>query len=70
MKTHYWHFPESSMTDSASIHIINHHTACGFVRSDVSRNGDKVDCKLCLKSDHMKHYHQINATGTDSQGCI
>ena len=44
-------------------------TACGYVRDNVSSNGDEVDCKLCLNSIHMVHYHAINGTITDSQGC-
>jgi len=46
-----------------------HQTACGYVRDSVTTNGDNVDCKLCLKSIHMIHYHAINKTFTDSQGC-
>ena len=40
----------------------SHQTACGYVRKEVTTNGDGVDCKLCLKSEDMKHYHQINST--------
>lgn len=47
-----------------------HQTACGYVRENVSRNGDDVDYKLCLKSEDMEHYHKINGTLSDSQGCI
>ena len=46
-----------------------HQTACGYVRDSVTRDGDGVDCKLCLNSIHMVHYHDINSTLTDSQGC-
>ena len=46
-----------------------HQTACGYVRDNVTTDGDKVDCKLCLRSEEMKHYHQINGSFTDSQGC-
>ena len=46
-----------------------HQTACGYVRGKVTRNSDRVDCKLCLKSEHMEHYHRINGTLTDSSGC-
>ncbi len=38
----------------------SHRAACGYVRDKVSIDGDAVDCKLCLRSEHMKHYHQIN----------
>lgn len=48
----------------------NHQTACGYVRDNVTRNEDEVDCKLCLRSEDMKHYHQINKTFSDSQGCF
>ncbi len=48
----------------------DHQTACGFVRNSVTRNGDNVDCKLCIKSEHMRHYHQINQPFSDSQGAI
>lgn len=47
----------------------SHQTACGFVRNNVTTNMDKVDCFYCLRSEEMKHYHQINGTLTDSQGC-
>lgn len=46
-----------------------HQTACGYVRDNVTTNGDHVDCKLCLRSEDMKHYHQTNGTFSDSQGC-
>ena len=47
----------------------SHQTACGYVREQVSENGDKVNCKLCLNSIHMVHYHAVNKTLSDSQGC-
>lgn len=47
----------------------SHQTACGYVRDNVTEDGDKVDCKHCLNSIHMVHYHAINKTLTDSQGC-
>ncbi|MFV8385060.1 hypothetical protein ACNO5E_13305 [Vibrio parahaemolyticus] len=46
-----------------------HQTACGYVRENVTRNMDKVDCKHCLRSKEMQHYDQLNGTLTDSQGC-
>lgn len=51
-------------------HEYTHQAACGYVRDDVTINGDSVDCFYCLKSEEMKHYHQINGCLTDSQGCI
>jgi len=50
-------------------HEYTHQTACGYVRDKITRDGDKVDCKFCLNSIHMVHYHAINKTMTDSQGC-
>ncbi|OEE38252.1 hypothetical protein A1QO_02425 [Vibrio genomosp. F10 str. ZF-129] len=47
----------------------DHQTACGYVRDSVTRNMDHVDCKHCLRSKEMQHYHQLNRTLTDSQGC-
>ncbi len=44
-------------------------TACGYVRDSVTRNMDDVDCKHCLRSKEMQHYHQLNRSLTDSQGC-
>lgn len=70
MKTHYRHVPASAAIFGEGVVDLDHHTACGYIRENVTKNGDNVDCKICLKSEHMKHYHQINATGTDSQGCI
>ena len=46
-----------------------HQTACGYVRENITRDGDGVECKLCLNSIHMVNYHAINKTLTDSQGC-
>lgn len=46
-----------------------HQAACGYVRKDVTQDGDNVDCKWCLNSIHMINYHAINKTMTDSQGC-
>ncbi|EJO2025774.1 hypothetical protein NRC85_003954 [Vibrio parahaemolyticus] len=46
-----------------------HQTACGYVRDNVTRNMDHVDCFYCLRSKEMQHYHQINKSLTDSQGC-
>jgi hypothetical protein len=40
-----------------------HQAACGYVRNEVTPNGDHVDCELCLRSIHMVHYHAINRTG-------
>ena len=45
-----------------SEHEYTHQTACNYVRDNVTTNIDAVDCKLCLKSESMKHYHQINST--------
>lgn len=47
----------------------DHQTACGYVRDKVIRNEDYVDCKLCLRSKEMDHYHLLNSTLSDSQGC-
>lgn len=46
-----------------------HQTACGYVRDNVTESMDAVDCKLCLRSERMRHYHQINSTFSDSSGC-
>lgn len=46
-----------------------HQTACGYVRDNVTRNMDHVDCSLCLRSKEMKQYNQLNKSLTDSQGC-
>jgi len=48
----------------------DHSSACGYVRKNVSSNGDNVDCRLCLDSIHMVNYHAINKTFSDSQGCF
>ncbi|MBT2909681.1 hypothetical protein PL84_03675 [Vibrio anguillarum] len=47
-----------------------HQTACGYVRDNVTRDMDSVDCFYCLRSEEMRHYHQINKGFTDSQGCF
>ncbi len=46
-----------------------HQTACGYVRDNVTTNMDEVDCFYCLRSKEMEHYHKINKSFTDSQGC-
>jgi len=46
-----------------------HQTACGYVRNQVTTDGDNVDCFFCLRSKEMEHYHQLNNTLTDSSGC-
>ena len=46
-----------------------HQTACGYVRDNVTEDMDAVDCFYCLRSKDMEHYHQVNSTFTDSQGC-
>ena len=48
----------------------DHQTGCGYVRENVTYDGDFVTCKLCLKSDAMEHYRQINQAFSDSSGCI
>jgi hypothetical protein len=40
-----------------------HQAACGYVRDNVTTNGDDVDCELCIRSIHMVQYHAINKTG-------
>lgn len=50
-------------------HEFKHQSACGYVRENITTNMDNVDCKHCLNSIHMVHYHAINKTLTDSQGC-
>jgi hypothetical protein len=47
-----------------------HSTACGYIREFVTKSDDAVTCFYCLRSESMKHYHQINNTLTDSQGCF
>ena len=42
-----------------------HQTACGYVRNNVTQDGDRVDCKLCINSVHMNNYYAINKTMTD-----
>ena len=67
-KTHYRVTDVDYREQGQTEYQYTHQTACGYVRDGVTRNGDLVDCKLCLRSEGMKHYHQINGTFTDSQG--
>lgn len=69
MKTHYKVTGVDCRDGGQTEFEYSHQTACGYVRDNVTTNGDYVDCELCLKSEAMKHYHQINNTFTDSQGC-
>jgi len=52
-----------------TLYEFRHQSACGYVRKNVTRSQDAVDCFYCLRSEEMKHYHLINKTLTDSQGC-
>ena len=56
-------------TQGQTEHEHSHQAACGYIRDNVTTNMDAVDCYYCLRSDEMKHYHQLNDTFTDSQGC-
>lgn len=69
MKTHLKIVGVDCRNMGQSEYDFTHQTACGYVRDNVTTNEDDVDCKLCLRSEEMKHYHQINSALTDSQGC-
>lgn len=69
MKTHFKVDGVDCRGLGQSEYELNHQTACGYVREQVSKSGDEVDCKLCLNSIHMVHYHAVNKTLSDSQGC-
>lgn len=70
MKTHFRIIGVDCRDGGQTEFEYTHQTACGYVRDKVSFDGDCVDCKFCLRSDGMKHYHAINKTLTDSQGAI
>ena len=69
MKTHFKVTGVDARDKGQTEFEYTHQTACGYVRDNVTMDGDKVDCKLCLRSEEMKHYHQINGSFTDSHGC-
>lgn len=69
MKTHLRISGVDCRNMGQSDHEYTHQTACGYVRDSVTTNDDEVDCKLCLRSEEMKHYHRINSSLTDPQGC-
>ena len=69
-KTHYKITRGDCRQQGDTEYELSHQAACGYMRDNVTRNGDEVDCKLCLNSIHMVHYHTINKTLTDSQGAI
>ena len=69
MKTHFKIIGVEFRSAGQTEHEYTHQTACGYVRDNVTRNGDNVDCKSCLKSEEMEHYHSLNQTLSDSQGC-
>ena len=50
-------------------HEYTHQAACGYVRNNVTTAEDLVDCFYCRNSIHMVHYHAVNKSLTDSQGC-
>ena len=68
-KTHLRVVGDDCRNQGQTEHEYTHQTACGYVRESVTTNGDAVDCKLCLQSTHMAHYHAINGSFSDSQGC-
>lgn len=68
-KTHYMAKLADCRGAGQTEYEYEHQTACGYVRDSVTRDGDKVSCKLCLRSEHMQHYHQINGAFADSSGC-
>ncbi len=68
-KTHYKIHGNDRREQGQSEHEYSHQTACGYVRDSVTTNGDEVDCKWCISSIHMAHYHAINKTFSGSQGC-
>lgn len=68
-KTHYKVEGVDARNQGQTVFEYNHQTACGYVRENVTTNGDNVDCKWCLNSIHMVHYHAINGTLSDAQGC-
>lgn len=68
-KMHYQTFGNDRRNQGQTEFERSHQTACGYVRDNVTTNGDDVDCKMCLSSIHMVHYHAINKTFADSQGC-
>ncbi|AIW22330.1 hypothetical protein F0267_01430 [Vibrio coralliilyticus] len=43
-----------------------HQTACGYVRDNVTRNMDHVNCFYCLRSKEMQNYLQIKKSFKDS----
>ena len=69
-QTHYKVLGIDARNQGQSQYEFDHQAACGYVRDEVTKNGDAVTCKLCLRSEHMKQYHRINGTLTDSSGCI
>lgn len=68
-KTHYKITGIDASSQGQTYFEYTHQTACGYVRDNVTNNGDEVDCKLCLKSKYMEHYHQVNSSFADSSGC-
>ena len=52
MKTHFKILGVDLRENGQSEYEYQHQTACGYVRKNVTKNGDLVDCKLCLQSLH------------------
>ena len=69
LKTHYKVAGVDARNQGQTEYEYANQTACGYVRDNVTTDGDGVDCKQCLNSIHMIHYHELNKTLTDSQGC-
>ncbi len=49
-------------------HEYDHQTACGYVRTKVTRKENDVDCFHCRNSIHMVKYHAVNKTKSESHG--
>ena len=61
-KMHYKISGNDCRKQGQSEHEYTHQSACGYVRDNVTTNGDEVDCHWCLQSIHMVSYHAANKT--------
>ena len=51
-KMHYKISGNDCRKQGQSEHEYTHQSACGYVRDNVTTNGDEVDCHWCLQSIH------------------
>tara|TARA_R110000851_G_scaffold219118_2_gene371919 strand:+ start:4187 stop:4399 length:213 start_codon:yes stop_codon:yes gene_type:complete len=69
MKTHFKVKGEDLRGKGMTEWNYQHQTACFRISENITTNGDKVDCKICQKSERMSDYHNANRGSSTASGC-